>query len=378
MRIVADENIPYAQEAFSAFGEVRLLSGREITAHQLRDADALLVRSITPVNQALLEGTRIRFVGTATIGTDHVDEAYLSAQHLAFAFAPGCNANSVGEYIAAALLVVAERHGLTLGGSSLGIIGHGNAGKATEAKARALGMQVVLHDPPRAEQTGDNRYESLDAVLACDFISLHVPLTRNGPHPTYHLVDESFLQAMAPHAFLLNSARGPVVDNLALLLSLQQRQIAGAVLDVWEGEPGFSPPLAQRVDVATPHIAGYSFDGKVAGTRQIYEAFCACFGVDTPWPVEPLLPTPSVPTLTLPPLGNATISSAVWAVYDILTDDAALRQLLPLGERERAAGFDRLRKEYPQRREFRHTRITLDPADAALENQLRALGFTIA
>jgi erythronate-4-phosphate dehydrogenase len=375
LTIVADENIPYAREAFAPFGTVHLLPGRHLTSDELRGADALLVRSITKVNESLLHCTPVRFVGTATIGTDHVDLEYLQANNIAFAAAPGCNANSVGEYIAAALLVLAGRQGRPLAGRTLGIIGHGNAGRAVETRAHALGMQVVLHDPPRAQATRDQAYRALGEALDCDFISLHVPLTRGGEHPTFHLVDQTFLRAMRPDAFLLNSSRGAVIDNPALLHALKQQQLAGAVLDVWEGEPAINAALAEYVAIATPHIAGYSFDGKVAGTRQIHESFCANFGFDPAWSIDSLLPPPAVPALTLHPAGEATVSSAVRAVYDILADDNALRHTLTLPAQERPLAFDRLRREYPQRREFHHTHITLQPHDPALAEQLRGLGF---
>ena len=232
MKIVADENIRYVSEAFSAMGEVVLRPGRAIIADDVRDAEVLLVRSVTQVNQDLLGGSAIRFVATATIGEDHIDRAYLARNNVGFSSAPGCNANSVGEYLVASLLHLAEKYDFDLRDKSMGIVGVGNVGSNVARKAAALGMTVVLNDPPLAEATSDAKYRPLEEILACDIITTHVPITKDGPHPTWHLVDESFLGTMKPGSILINSARGPVVDNMALLAALKSNHLLGAVLDV--------------------------------------------------------------------------------------------------------------------------------------------------
>jgi len=377
MKIVADENIPYVKEAFGALGEIHTLSGRAVSKETLAGADALLVRSITKVNEALLENTPVRFVATATIGEDHIDKAYLASKGIGFSSAPGCNANSVGEYIVAALHVLSERHGFDLTALKLGIVGVGNVGTKVYAKAMALGMQCVLNDPPLAGRTGDSKYRPMEEILDCDIITFHVPLEKAGQHPTYHLVDQAYLNRMKPGAILINSSRGPVVDNTALLEALETGLLAAAVLDVWEGEPQVNLDLLRGVDIGTPHIAGYSFDGKVNGTRQIYEAFCRFFGIGTSWDPSPLLPPPECPELVFEPPFESAISKAVRSVYDILRDDADLRGVFGIAEPEQGKYFDALRKNYPRRREFFNTQVCLSEADEGLARQFAGLGFKL-
>lgn len=377
MRVVADENIPYVREAFAEFGEVVTLPGRKVSKADLADADILLVRSITKVNAALLEGTPVKFVATATIGVDHIDEAWLAASGIGFSSAPGCNANSVAEYITAALYVLAEQHDLELSTLSLGIVGVGNVGKRVAAKARALGMRVVLNDPPLAEATCEPAYRPIEEIHACDVVTFHTPLEKSGPYPTRHLCDEAFLSAMRPGSILFNTARGPVVDNAALLRALERGHLRAAVLDVWEGEPNTNPALLAKVDIASPHIAGYSFDGKVRGTEQIYEAACRHFGRTASWDPAPLLPAPECPRIEITPPYTDAVADCVHAVYDILADDARMRKTLELPEAERAAYFDRLRKEYPRRREFHNTVVSLAASNDDVAQVLSGLGFRV-
>ncbi len=377
MRIVVDENVPYGVEAFGGLGDVITAPGRNITRATVARADALVVRSITQVNRELLEGTPVQFVGTCTIGEDHIDKPYLAERGIGFSSAPGCNANSVAEYIVAALLVLSEKYGFALPGKTLGIIGVGNVGRRVLAKAEALGLTCVLNDPPLAEQTGDSRYRPLEEILACDIITCHVPIEKSGPHPTWHLVDEAFLKAMKDGAILFNSARGPVVDNAACLAALTSGKLGACLLDVWEGEPEVNEVLLRRVDIASPHIAGYSFDGKVNGTRQIHDALAAHFGSEKTWDPAPLLPAPEVPALAVNAGDPAALSTAVRAVYDIMADDAAMRGLLDVPKEERRAFFDRLRKEYPRRREFQNTKVTLVGENDALRKTLTGIGFPV-
>jgi len=375
MRIVADENIPYVREAFGALGEVHTVHGRRITREILATAEVLLVRSITKVNQDLLESTAVRFVATATIGEDRIDKDYLKARGIGFSSAPGCNANSVGDYMVAALLEVSARHQLALDGLTMGIVGVGNVGPRVLAKATALGIRCVLNDPPLAEQTGDPRYRPLSEILDCDLITLHVPLAKGGPHPTWHLADAAFLSAMKPGAILINTSRGPVVDNAALKTALRERRLRGAVLDGWEGEPNIDEELLELADIGTPHIAGYSFDGKVNGTRQIYEAVCKFLGRAPVWDPAPLLPAPEVPQIEVDATAADAPARAVRAVYDIMRDDAALRAIQKLDAAARGAYFDELRKNYPRRREFFNTQVRLTPFDEDLSRRLKGVGF---
>ncbi|MBI2421308.1 MAG: 4-phosphoerythronate dehydrogenase [Candidatus Hydrogenedentes bacterium] len=366
---MADENIPLAREAFGALGEVRLCPGRGLRAADLGDANVLMVRSITEVNAALLEGTGIQFVGTATIGEDHIDRAFLATRGIGFSSAPGCNANSVSEYITAALLELARRYRLDLGSLSLGVIGCGNVGKRVLAKARTLGMRCVVNDEPLAAETKEPLYRSLEETLACDIVTLHVPLERGGPYPTRHLMNDDTLARMRPGAILMNTSRGAVVATDALRVALDSGHLRAAVLDVWEKEPNIAWDLLERVAIGTPHIAGYSYDGKVNGTRQMFEAAAKYFGVAATW--DPAwVPNTGVRAMNL----AGGLDEAVAAGYDLLADDRAMRALLALPEPERGAGFDALRKQYPVRREF--PCLTLEGVpDPGLVARLRGLGF---
>jgi len=378
LKIVADENIPYVREAFAGLGEVVTVHGRSMTAETVRDAELLLVRSVTSVNRGLLDGSSVRFVATATIGEDHLDKPYLRDRGIVYASAPGSNANSVAEYITSALLRLANHFEFDLAGRTLGIVGVGNVGSRVAAKAEALGMRCVLNDPPLKDATGDDKYRPLEEVYGCDFVTFHVPLTKDGPYPTHHMANDAFLHFLNRGAIVLNSARGAVVDNKALGKALDDGHVRAAVLDVWEGEPDIDTALLERVFLGSPHIAGYSFDGKVNGTRQIYEAPCGFLGAEPDWDPAPLLPQPEEPVVTVDgnlPSVQEAVSRAVFAVYDIRTDDAALRELFRLSPDERPAHFDRLRKEYPRRREFFNFTARIWPPNHEAYTRLSGLGF---
>ena len=385
MNIVCDKNMPYAAEAFGTLGTVHIVDGRGITADHVRNADVLAVRSTTRVNAALLNGSAVRFVGTATIGTDHMDIPWLERQGIHWCFAPGCNANSVSEYFTTALLCLSQRHGFTLDGKTVGVIGVGNVGSRVVAKAQALGMRVLPNDPPRERAEGPRAnglppFASLDQILAeSDIITLHVPLNTEGRDATRHLAKARFFEAMKPGALFINAARGPVMDTPALQAALKSGRVAHAVLDTWEGEPDFSETLLASVDIGTPHIAGHSFEGKVMGTVMVYRDACRFLGTKAVWSPESLLPPPLVPHLDVDARGRsdeAVLWDIVRPVYDIEADDRALRASHPA--ETTAAHFDRLRKHYPVRREFRFTRVTLRHASEALTAKVRQLGFTIA
>ncbi len=380
MKIVIDENIPFGEEAFSHLGDVTVLPGRQINSESLRDVTALIVRSVTPVNTELLAGTDIRFVGTATSGIDHIDQAYLTQRNIGFADAAGSNANSVAEYVLTALVTVASRFKVSLEGKSFGIVGVGRIGRLVAKKAQALGMTVILNDPPLARETGDTCYQSLDEVLQADCVTLHVPLIKEGIDTTIHLIGEKQLAHMSPSSVLINTSRGEVVDNLALLKAIEHDELRGAVLDVWEGEPSINWELANRVTIATPHIAGYSIDGKVNGTIMIYQAACRYFGVAPTWqaPVDFSLRSDSVNIIDVhdQDLQALVFQLATW-LYDLQGDDARMRSLLTLASSERPAGFDQLRKGYPIRREFFVSALDLQRASTAIISKLADLGFSI-
>lgn len=380
LRIIADENIPYVQEALADLGTVQCLSGRDITRAHLAEADALLVRSITKVGPDLVGDTPVRFVGTATIGMDHVDTEYLAERGIAFTNCAGSNANSVVEYVLTALLVLAERKGLDLQGKTLGIVGVGNIGSRLEKKCRALGLEPICNDPPLAQQTGDKKYASLADALAADIVTCHVPLTRTGPYATYHLLAADELKRLRPDTILINSSRGPVVDNQALLEYLDGAGLGGVVLDVWENEPTPDAPLLDRTDIVSPHIAGYSLDGKVNGTIMLRHALCRLLGRELDMQTADLLPEPPVPHLTLDAMGlseQAVLHQAMTAIYDIQRDDRDMRPINGLPANQRGPFFDQLRKNYPVRREAANTRVSLSNASSVLQKKLSLLGFAV-
>ena len=310
----------------------------------------------------LLDESPVQFVGSATIGTDHVDRAYLRDQGIAFAHAPASNADSVADYVVAALLTLAHRRGVSLRDQTVGVIGCGNIGGRLLRRLPALGLSVLPHDPPRAAREAAGQepdFVSLDTVLErADILTLHVPLTTDGPHPTHHLVDEAVLGRLGPDAWLLNTSRGPVVDGDALLTALRADRLGAAVLDVWEGEPTPDPALVRAVDLATPHIAGYAWDGKVRGTTMLYEALCEHVGVEPTWsPATVLRPEhPEALRCTAPdPRLPRTdwLHHLVRQAYDLGADDARMRRLLDRPRREQGAYFQELRATYPTRRELR-------------------------
>ncbi|MFC1783155.1 4-phosphoerythronate dehydrogenase [Planctomycetota bacterium] len=291
MKIVADENIAYVKDIFAPLGLIECIPGRPMTCGALKEADVLLVRSVTRVDADLLEGSAVRFVGTCTIGTDHIDLDYLKKRGIAFADAVGSNANSVAEYVLTAILVLARQKGWDLNGKTLGIIGVGNIGSIIEKKAPALGLKVLPNDPPLHRKTADPRFVSLDQALQADIISLHVPLTASGPDPTFHLLNENNLPRLKPHTVLINTSRGPVVDNNALKNCLTARTIGPTVLDVWENEPNIDQQLLDLVAIGTAHVAGYSLDGKANGAAMLHAAVCDFFNLTGKTNIAALLPT---------------------------------------------------------------------------------------
>ncbi|NLN93755.1 MAG: 4-phosphoerythronate dehydrogenase [Candidatus Hydrogenedens sp.] len=377
MKIVVDENIPYGQEAFGTLGSVQLSAGRAVSPSMLSNADALIVRSITRVDEALLTGSAVRFVGTCTIGEDHIDKEWLSKEGIAFSSAPGCNATSVADYMTAALLLLEKEYNLSLDQMSLGVVGVGNVGSRVAAKAQALGMHCVLNDPPLAEKTGDSLYRPMEEIHDCDIITFHTPLIRDGRWPTWHLADENFFEKLRPGTILLNTARGAVVDNMLLKEKLVAKKIRAAVLDVWENEPTIDQDLLKLVFFGTPHIAGYSFDGKVNGTTQIYEALCAHAGRASRWAASKVMPPPPCPEVTVDPDEEHSLLKAVTGVYDFPGDDRRMREILDLPPDQVGPHFDLLLKQYPVRRDFHNTRAVLKSPSEKLARSLSGIGFAV-
>ncbi|WP_312974682.1 4-phosphoerythronate dehydrogenase PdxB [Atlantibacter sp.] len=370
MKILVDENMPYARELFARLGEVKAVPGRPIPVAELDDADALMVRSVTKVNGQLLDGKGVRFVGTATAGTDHVDQDYLHQAGIAFSAAPGCNAIAVVEYVFSALLMLAERDGFELTDRTVGIVGVGNVGGRLHKRLEALGVRTLLCDPPRADNGEPGDFQPLDKLVEeADILTFHTPLYKDGPYKTWHLADEALISRLKPGAILINACRGAVVDNAALLKCLDAGQKLSTVLDVWEPEPDLNVALLDKVDIGTAHIAGYTLEGKARGTTQVFEAYSAFIGKPQQIALDSLLPAPEFGRITLHgPLDQPTLKRLVHLVYDVRRDDAPLRKVAGV-----AGEFDKLRKHYLERREWSSLFIQCD--DAAAAKLLSALGF---
>jgi len=372
MKLVIDENIPQAQQCFGRFGKLSVLPGRAIDAAALRDAEVLIVRSVTRVDRALLEGSRVRFVGSTTAGTDHVAQAELAAMGIHFAHAPGSNADSVVDYVLSCLALAFPGEE-NWSGLRIGIVGCGNVGSRLLARARALGASCRICDPLLQGPVPGVANVPLENLLDSDVLTLHVPLSREGAHATLGMIGEAQLRRMSQDALLINSARGPVLDNAALLQLLRERPRMRAVLDVWQHEPHVDMALLARLMIATPHIAGYAADGKLRGVSDVYRALCAFLGEDA---APAGVAEPSLAPAGALHAGVLSWQQAVLACYDVRGDDARMRAALLGAEAGRAAAFDRLRRDYPSRREFSAWRLgdacATQPRQRA---QLLAAGF---
>lgn len=387
MRILVDADVPAADACFGALGELIRRPGREIAADDLVDVDALVVRSITRVDEALLaRANRLRFVGTCTIGTDHVDTERLAERGIAFASAPGCNAEAVVDYVLGSLLALAERQGWRLAERRVGVVGAGNVGGRLLGRLAAMGVDCLACDPPRVEVEsvesegdpgqGPPGFVGLDALIdECDVLCLHTPLVREGPHATHHLLGAEAIAELAPGTVLLNAGRGDCVDGAALRQRLAGQGDISAVLDVWEHEPAIDAALRDLAEIATPHIAGHSLDGKRRGTHTIYRALCRELDLPPRVSLEALLPPPPLRRLELGPGldPEEALRLCVRAVHDVRRDhDSLLRESRRQGM---ARGFDACRASYPLRREFATLEVALAEPDDALAELLVGAGF---
>lgn len=376
MKIVADAEIPFVKEAFAEFGRVIAVPAQEITSELLKDATMLLVRSVTKVDSKLLAGTSVRFVATASIGTDHIDNSYLENESIGFASAPGSNADSVSDYIVAALLHLAEVKKITLHDCTIGIIGVGNVGSRVMKSAQALGMTCLLNDPPKKRITNSDIFVSLEDVLGkSDIVTLHVPLTMEGPDKTYRMVAEDFIGRMKDGAIFINTSRGKVVDE-DYLCKLAVKKIGGMVIDVWDGEPAINTGLLRLADIATPHIAGHSYDGKVRGTGMIHDAACAFYFKDKLWDMDKVLMKNSGGTIDLTK-SKKPVYDIVKNAYPIIRDDKNLRNMLELKEDTKAGYFDELRRQYPKRLEFTHFSVKSGNLNKKDRDIITGLGFAL-
>lgn len=367
LHLVADENIPFLNEFFGHFGRITALPGRAMQAHDLATADILLVRSVTKVNAELLTGSPVKFVGTCTIGVDHLDAGYLTQRGIMSASAPGCNAGGVVQYVLSALARIRPQWHQ----AKVGVVGCGNVGGRLYRVLNAAGVNVRAFDP--FKHFDDVRWVEWDELLQCDIICVHTPLTRTGVAPSFHLFNEVNLRRLKPGALLLNAGRGEVIDNRALLSCLQQGQDLTAVLDVWEGEPEILAPLMEYVALGTPHIAGYSYEGRVNGSLMIHRALGNFLGMD-----EAALTRHEADVMQgamgeQECLNFTDMNSSLLSIYDVERDDHQLRSLIN-NEGTSRFGFDQLRKNYPKRRELSHYLVS--PQSPYLHT-LRALGFAV-
>lgn len=380
MKIIADENIPFVAECFSSIGNVEAVPAARITSRLIKDADILLVRSVTKVNSRLLSGSTVKFVGTATIGFEHIDTDFLKENNICFASAPGSNANSVAEYVVAALLEIAQKYNISLENKLTGIIGVGNVGSKVAEKCPALGMKTCLNDPPLKRKTADAKYLPMEKLLGCDFITLHVPLSFEGIDKTFHLADENFFKSLKKGCVFVNTSRGGVVDTAALKAAIKSNRLKATVLDVWENEPDIDTELLKMVDIATPHIAGYSTDGKIEGMIMVYKQACKYLGIETKFGAKDFLPAAYLGKIRLGPDSKNQqdiMLKTVREIYDIRRDDTEMRNILNMPDEKRAAFFSRLRKNYPVRREFGNTTIEMEKFDKSLAEKLSKIGFKV-
>ncbi len=360
LNIIIDENIPFAEKIFSRIGHLNIKNSVEISKGIPDDTDILVVRSKTEVNQTLLKNSRVKFVGTATAGIDHIDTDYLKKNEIGFSNAAGSNANSVVEYIFAVLFGFCSNSSKCLDQLSLGIIGTGNIGGVLADRAEKLGINVLRNDPWLEEKGVKKKFHKLDELMDADIITLHTPLTKEGRYPTYHLFDKKQLDKLNKKTLLINSSRGAVVDNNYLLQMLEEKKIWGAVLDVWENEPDINLQLLEKVYLGTPHIAGYSFDGKVNGSVMIFNKICDHLHIDLKLDVKDIIPKVEDNIIETDPSGSCerVIHNIIKKIYDIDKDFEKLKEMNNINQK--AAFFNKLRKEYPIRREFFNYKVRTD------------------
>lgn len=380
IKIVCAESVLHGKEAFATRGEAVVVPDREICGSELADADALVTRSKTKIDGDLIADSSLEFIGTATAGFDHIDAQALNDRGIAWTAAAGCNAVSVAEYVIAGLLEIASRADLALEGKRMAVIGVGQVGSRVASRAAGMGMEVLLNDPPRAECEQSEELRPLEEILPqADILTLHTPLTKDGPHPTEKMVERSFFEQVKPGAVFVNASRGEVVDETELMRAIDDGIISRAILDVWDNEPQCRRELLERVDIATPHIAGYSFDGKLRGTDMIYHSLCRHFGVNPCWSAQEYLPPSPLPRFRLKPAlaDESEILALIRRIYDIRADDRALRPDPLPSPSDHAELFGRLRRDYPVRREFAGTEIELPAQESRLAAKLRALDFRL-
>ena len=374
LSIVADQQILLAREVFSKFGDVRLVDGRSVDQQTIEGANVLLVRSVTRVDESLLKDSKICFVGSATSGTDHIDLEYLRKSNIHFSYAHGSNARSVAEYVLSCIYVIAEHQGLSLSEITVGIIGCGQVGSVVKRFMDILGVHCLLNDPPLYEHSHDRSYSDLEQVLKADIITLHVPLTTDGRYPTSNLVDKKFLDRLKSDVVLINPSIGGIIDETELLAFKQTNPESTLILDVWCNEPAINTTLLQHSYIATPHIAGYSFDGKLRATEMLVNELNRFTKND--FYSDQLKNHEQVKEI-IECADDDVIQLAVLQSYDVRSDAVALKNIKYLPSEELAIYFDSLRKNYPVRYEFTHRIIQSSMIKTEVIQQLQYLGFMV-
>ena len=368
MKILADQHIPYLQGIAEQFGEVHYLPGSQFNKETIKDKDALIVRTVTHFDEKILSGSNVKLIYSATIGYDHIDTAYCDANNIAWRTAPGCNANSVEQYITALLLYLAEKHHFHLSDKTIGIVGVGNVGSKVAIACQKLGMRILLNDPPRAEKEKNaDIFVDLETIKhKADFITFHTPLTKTGEYKTHHLADDDFFATLRKKPFIINAARGGVTGNEALKKAIQENKISGAVIDCWENEPNIDIELLEMAEIATPHIAGYSADGKWTATKMSLENLNDFFGLNIK-PTFQEIEKPLFPVIDLCEIPvEKQLSHAIWHTYNPMAETVDLKTS--------PEKFARFRSHYnPNRREF-HAYSVVN-GDIGVVEVLRKLGF---
>lgn len=371
MKIIIDDKIPYIKGAFEPFAEVVYLPGSKTTPAVVKDADALITRTRTICNRELLEGSKVKFIATATIGYDHIDTEYCKMAGIAWTNAPGCNAESVNQYIASALFSYAEKKGTCLRDKTIGVVGVGHVGSKVARTCEIIGMKVLCNDPPRERKEGPGIFSSLEKIQhEADIITFHVPLNMKGKDATFHLVNEKFVRELKKQPLLINSCRGEVFDSSAIVNGKKSKKISGFIADCWENEPGIDLNLLDLADYGTPHIAGYSKDGKANGTKMSVQAVSRFFnlGIDNWKPENVELPESATIEIDGDKKSEPSVlAEAVLSTYSIKTDDKALREAPQL--------FENLRGDYPVRREFAAYTVKIKNTEAETIEKLRKMGF---
>lgn len=373
MKIIVDDKIPYIKGAFEEVAEVIYLPGSKTTPEVIKDADAIVTRTRTICNEALLKDSSVKFIATATIGYDHIDTEYCEQAGIIWTNAPGCNSKSVEQYIASALFVLAEKKGFQLKDKTIGVVGVGQVGSKVAKVCEILGMNVLLNDPPRERAEGQEKFMSLQEIMSkADIITMHVPLNMTGEDATFHLADSLFFNSLERCPIVINSCRGEVMDSLSAETAIERGMVSGMVVDCWENEPDIDLHLLELVDLATPHIAGYSKDGKANGTTMSVHAISRFFGLGLENWQPSGIDLPANPIIKLNGEGlsdEKIIAQAVLATYDIRNDDAELRK--------NVAQFEKLRGDYPVRREFPSFTIQHENVKPETLEKLKLLGFKV-